>query len=196
MDKGSKEPFDENARLMLKVANDDIEAFERLYKRFAPLLMHLFIKWGVSSDSAEDMVNKIFASVWKQRKGFRLETSCGAYFYGMARNIMYEEIHKSYKNNNISLKNQTDSDEGMYMSLSQPEAELYMKQLTEAIEATKTKLTIEQLDALEISQDPNIEVDKMLKKLGCSKEAYKSHLKRARKQLRKSLASFLTDEKG
>ena len=192
MDKGSKKPLDENARLMLKVANDDIEAFERLYKRFAPLLMHLFIKWGVSSDSAEDLVQKVFVNLWQQRKRYRSGYSFEAYLNSIARNTLYKEIRRSRRINKRSLNHEVNA----HNILSQPEAELYLKELSEAIDAAKTKLTKEQKQALDAYQDRNIELDKMLKKLDYSKEAYKSHLKRARKQLRKSLASFLTDEKG
>jgi RNA polymerase sigma-70 factor (ECF subfamily) len=179
MDKSPKQPLNENARLMLKAAEDDFEAFDSLYLRYAPLLMHLFVKRGVDLNSAEDFVQKIFSSLWERRKRFHLESSFEAYLYSMARNALYGEIRKSRKIARTSIKKQQVCDEGKYKSLSQPEAESYLGELTEALEAVKTRLTNEQYQALQIAQDPDIDLHKALEQLGWSKEAYKSHLKRA-----------------
>ncbi len=194
MDQSSKQPLDENARLMQKADDGDYEAFDRLFQRLAPLLMHLFVKWGVDLNSAEDLVQKIFAHLWEQRKRFRLEYSFEAYLYSIARNTLYEEIRQSHKIAKTRSKKQTVSDEDIYKTFSQPEAELYLQELIEALEAAKAKLTDKQLQALEFSHEPNIDLHKVLEEFGWSVEAYKSHLKRARKRLRELLAPFFTDE--
>ena len=53
MSRNTKQPLDGNVRLMLKTADGDIEAFDHLFQRFAPLLMHLFVRQGVDLNSAE-----------------------------------------------------------------------------------------------------------------------------------------------
>jgi RNA polymerase sigma-70 factor (ECF subfamily) len=194
MDKSPKQQHDENARLMLKAADGDIGAFNRLFQRYAPLLMYLFVKWGVDLNSAEDFVQKIFSSLWEQRKQFHLESSFEAYLYSMARNALYGEIRKSHKITKVIPKKQSYSDEGIYKALSQPEDELYLEELIEALEASKAKLTDEQLEALEISQDPDIDLHKTLKELGLSYGAYKGLIERARKQIREHLDPIFLEE--
>jgi DNA-directed RNA polymerase specialized sigma24 family protein len=193
MDQSSKKPLDENARLMRKAAEGDFEAFVCLFQRLCLLLMHLFVKWGVNPDSAEDLALKVLENLWKYRKSFHEESSFKKYLLSIARNTLYKEMLKSHKIDGTGLKRRPVSDEGKYKGLSQPEAELSLKELTEAIEASEAQLTDEQLQALEISQDPGIDLHKALREHGWSIEAYKGLIKRSRKRIKKDLASFFKD---
>lgn len=191
MDKSPKQPVDENARLMRKAADGDKEAFRILYQRYAPLMMYWFLRRGVDRNSADDLVQKIFTCLWQQRKNYRPESSFETYLFSIARHILSKEIRQSHKNNRISLKKQPVSDEGKYNHLTQPEAEFYFKELTEALEAAKAKLTDKQFQAL---QATDVSLDKMLEELGCSQRAYKGLIKRGRKRLLEFLAPFFTGE--
>ena len=193
MDQSSKQWHDENARLMQKAADGDIEAFVRLFQRFAPLLMHLFIKRGADINSAEDLVQKIFTHLWQQRKNYRPESSFETYLFSIARHILSKEIRQSHKIKGLRSEKQTDSDGGTYNNLSQPEAELYLQELTEFIEESKAKLTEKQQDALQASQEPDSDLHEILEELGCSKGVYKNRLKRARQCLKEYLTQFFTD---
>jgi len=195
MNQDSKLPLDENARLMLKVADGDIEAFKRLYQRFAPLLSQLFVRRGVDRNSADDFVQKIFTSLWQQRKGFRGESSFETYLSSIAIHTLNKEIRQSHKRNEISSKKYQQSDGDTGKILSQPEAEFYLLELTDALDAAKAKLTDKQFQALQVSQAPDIAFHKALEELGCSKEVYKKRLKRARKRLRELLNPIFGNEK-
>ena len=194
MNQDSKLPLDENARLMLKTADGDIDAFKRLYQRFAPLLIQFFIIRGVDSNSADDFVQKIFTCLWQQRKSFRAESSFEAYLHSAARNTLYNEIRRSRRITELSSKKQPVCDGGMYKTLSQPEAEFHLQELTEALEAAKAELTLEQRQALDAFHAPDIASCKTSEGLTCSKEAYRKRLKRARNRLRELLAPFFPDE--
>jgi RNA polymerase sigma-70 factor (ECF subfamily) len=194
MDRSPKVPLDENAKLMQKAANGDIKAFDRLFQRFAPLLMHLFVRRGVDLNSADDLAQKIFIHLWRQRKNYRPESSFETYLFSIARNILNKEIRRSCKITKIRSKKQPDSDKGTYNALSQPEAEFYLKELTDALESAKAKLTAKQQKALQASQQSDTNFHEVLKELGCSKGVYKNRLKRARKRLRELLAPFFTGE--
>jgi RNA polymerase sigma-70 factor (ECF subfamily) len=194
MNQDSKLPFDENDGLMRKAADGDIEVFDRLFQRLAPLLMHFFVIRGVDSNSAEDLVQKIFTCLWERRNRFHLESSFEAYLYSMARNTLYEEIRQSHKITKITSKKQPYSDKDTYKALSQPEVEFYIKELTDALEAAKAKLTDKQIQAMEFAQTPDRDLHKVLEELGWSKESYKSHLKRARRRMRELFYPFFLDE--
>jgi len=195
MDQSFKKPLDENTGLKRETADGDFEVFNRLYQKFAPLLKQFFLKRGADSDTADDLVQKIFTSLWQQRKNYPLESAFEEYLYRMARNTLYQEIRRSHRVTGISSKKHPKSDGDTGNILTQPEAELYLQELTEALKAAKAELTDEQQQALESFQDQDIALDKTLEKLGCSKEAYKKRLKRARQQMREFLAPFFTDKK-
>ena len=194
MDQSSKQRHDENVRLMRKVADGDIDAFKRLYQRYAPLLIQFFIIRGVDSNSADDFVQKIFTSLWQQRKNYYVASSFETYLSSIARNTLNKEIRQSSKIVGTNSKKHQLSDGDTYNILSRPEADFYFQELSDALETAKAKLTDEQLQALDASQVPDIAFHKALEELGCSKGAYKKRLKRARKRLRELLAPFFTDE--
>ena len=193
MDKNLECSYNENTRLMLKVAEDDIEAFRHLHQRLAPLMMHMFVKRGVGINSAEDLTQKTFMHLWHKRKNYRVLASFEAFLFGITRNILYNEIRRSRKMTRLSSNKKPVSDEDIYKTLSHPEAELYLKELTEALETAKAKLTEAQCQALQVAQDMDIDFQKALKEIGCSKEAYTKRLKRARDRIKENLASFFTD---
>jgi RNA polymerase sigma-70 factor (ECF subfamily) len=181
---------------MRKAADDDIEAFKRFHKRYAQRLKQFFLKRGANRDLADDLVQKIFASLWQQRQNYPLDSSFEAYLYSIARNTLYSEIRRSRRMAGINSIKHHEFRADTHKMLSQPEAELYFQELTEALEAAKAELTDEQRQALEAFQCRDIALDKTSEQLGCSKEAYKKRLKRARKQIMKLLAQYFTDKKG
>ncbi len=196
MDKSPEKPHNENARLMQEAADGNKEAFMCLHERLAPLMMQFFVKWGVNLDSAEDLVQEVFIRLWQRRKSYRLGSSLEAYLYSIARNTLYDEICKSHKIDRKGLKRRQVSDEGKYSGLSQPEAKLYIKELTEAFEKKKTKLTPKQMQELDAFQCQDIDFQKVTGDDGCSNEARKKRLKRGRKRLIELLAKFFTDKNG
>ncbi|MBN2312933.1 MAG: sigma-70 family RNA polymerase sigma factor [Sedimentisphaerales bacterium] len=199
MTRSSNPTLDENARLMRRVAEDDLEAFESLYQRCAPALVRLFTKGlrstssgqGLDLDSAEDLVQKVFSSLWRQRKSFRGESSFETYLFSMAKRILNKELRQFRESAETNVKERSD----FYSGLTQPEAEIYLQEMIDALEAAKAKLTAGQRQALDISQKGDVYLDKILEELGCSHKVYKSRLKRARKRLKELLAPFLEDER-
>ena len=74
-------------------------------------------------------------------------------------------------------------------SLSQPEVEFYLKELKAVLKEAKDKLTAKQRQVLELSQATSLH--EASQKLGCSPEALRCRLKRARKRSRELLAQIL-----
>ena len=194
MNQDSKLPLGENAGLMRKTADGDIDAFKRLHQRFAPLLTQFFVMRGVNRNSADDLVQIIFTHLWERRKNFRVVSSFEAYVFSMARNTLYQEIRQSHKKAGLSSKKHPKSDVDTHNILSQPEAEFYLQELTESLEAAKTKLTAKQYQALEFSQASEVPLSKILEELDCSHGAYKGLIKRARKQIWEFLDPIYLEE--
>ena len=83
-----------------------------------------------------------------------------------------------------------DSDDVM----SQPETELYIKELTTVLKEVRAKLTAKQQQALELSQAIDTSLHKTSQKLSCTPEALRCRLMRARKRSRELLMSFLENQ--
>ena len=193
MNQDSKLPLEENVELMLKAADGDIKAFKRLYIKFAPSLRHYFSLRGVNPCSADDLVQKIFLSLWRQRKNYYPASSFETYLYRIARNTLHNEKRRSRRIERIRTKKYPGFAANTNNMLSEQEAEVYCQELNEALEKAKQKLTFEQIQAFHASQS-QLDYHKMLEELGCSKGAYKQRLKLARKRLKVLLTPFLLDE--
>lgn len=177
-------PHDGNAELMRRIAGGDREAFVCLYGRFGPKLRELFTGSSVNSHLCEDLVQKIFTDLWERRTEYREQLSFEAYLFAVARNTLNKELRVARRLAGMDLPSHPDYPGDSYHSLSEPEAELYLKEIAGAIGEARCKLTRGQRQAL----------DAFLAGDNCSREPQKSQLKRARKRMRRLLASFLDDE--
>ncbi|MBW2149735.1 MAG: hypothetical protein JRI22_22300 [Deltaproteobacteria bacterium] len=79
--------------------------------------------------------------------------------------------------------------------MSEPEAESYLKELRVAIKRAVSKLTPGQRQALNAANAVDIPLDEALEQLGCSRGAFNTRLRRARKRMRELLAPFFDHEK-
>lgn len=193
MDSNSRIQLDENTRLMQKVSDEDAEAFNCLYRKFSPVLRRFLANWDGHYVSADDLIQKIFTRLWEQRKNFRAESSFQTYLFSIARYTLNEEERQLRRFAKINLKKHSGFDLDSCNGLSQPESEFYLNELAAAFEEAKSRLTNEQRQALELFHATDIPFCEASKMLGCSHEALKSRLKRARKQLRELLAPILEE---
>ena len=195
MARSSKGLVNKSTRL-IRVPAGDFEAFERLYTRFAPILMHLFVKRGADLTLADDLTQKVFVCLWERRKSFRAASSFETYLLSIAKHTLIKELRESRRAAETGLKGHRELKGNSHSGLSDPELELYLRELAAAVERAKAKLTFEQRQALAVSQSRRISFSTLARKLGCSQEALKSHLKRARRRMRELLAPILDDEGG
>jgi RNA polymerase sigma-70 factor (ECF subfamily) len=179
---------------MQRVADGDFDAFERLYERFAPVLMYFFCCQGINLTVAEDLTQRVFASLLEQRSDFRAESSFETYLFSIAWRMLSREIRESHRSPKKGLKGRSEPIKDSPDDLSQPELELYLKELTAAIEEAKGKLTERQRQVLDAANALDIDLSGASNKIGYSHDAFKKRLERARKRLRELLAPFLNDE--
>ena len=189
----SQLPLDDIAELMRKAADGDVEAFECLYRAFAPPVRHFFARHGVARARCENLAQSVFARLWEKREDFRADSSFETYLFSIAKNTLSKEIKRSHRIE-TGLQNHAQRCGRPHNGLSHPEAEVCLKELAAAIEEAKGKLTERQRQALDAANDPDIRPGEASGQSGCSNQAHRSRLKRARKCLRGLLACFLNDE--
>jgi len=77
---------------MFKAAAGDPEAFVQLYRKFYSPIEAYLAKLNGQHVSLEDLVQEVFTRVWEQRGNFRGDSSVKTYLFGIARNVMCEEV--------------------------------------------------------------------------------------------------------
>ena len=182
MDRSSRLDVDEAAEFMRKVAAGDTEAFDRFYDTFHPVLRRLFAVCGGRHMSSDDFIQEVFIRFWQQRKNFQGKSCLATYLLAIARHTLNEHCRQSRKIASIQLKTPMGLAADSHNGLSDPEAELYLKELAAAVERARGKLTAKERHALEVSQVTDVALKKLSSGPGCSREAIRSRLKRARKR--------------
>ena len=90
--------------LVLKLINDDENAFCELYSIYRNRLIYFAMRYLKSRDFAEDIFQDTFTIVWQSRKFINLDSSFSAYLYtimrnrilNMLRDLEYQEQLKDY----------------------------------------------------------------------------------------------------
>ncbi len=196
MDRSSTPDVDQAAGLMAKVAAGDSEAFGCFYDMFHQVLRRLFALRDGRPMSADDFVQEVFTRFWQQRKNFQGKSCLATYLLAIARHTLKEHCRKARKIAPIPLKTPMGLASDSHNGLSDPEAELYLKELAAAVERARGRLTAKEQQALEISQATDVALGKAPSKPDCSREALRSRLKRARKRSLGFLAPVFAEASG
>lgn len=194
MDRRRQLRNDEDVILMRRMAEGDTEAFEHLYKRYHPVLKNSFANCTNHNISSDDLIQEVFTRLWQQRGNFREESLFLTYLLGIAKYVHSERLRQYRRITESDFKRHTDSTMDSYHRLSQPEAELYLKELTAVLERIQAMLTAEQQQALKISQAVDVSMAGESRKFACSYNALRCRLKRARKRFAALMAPDLEDE--
>ncbi|UCF04060.1 MAG: sigma-70 family RNA polymerase sigma factor [bacterium] len=179
---------------MRKITENDPEAFERLYDKYGSILEQILDRYHHHHMSSEDFIQEVFTRLWQQRMNFRGQSRFLTYLYGIAKHTVNEEVRRSHKIVKRDLKARMDINQNTCKGLSEPETALFLEELTIALEKVRASLTIKERQAMDVSQDNDVPLRKVSRTVGCSHEALRSRLKRARKRLQELLRPILEKE--
>jgi RNA polymerase sigma-70 factor, ECF subfamily len=80
--------------LAVKIRDDDKSAFKYLYDRYNKKLYYFSLRYYISSEEAEEMVQSIFISIWEHRKSLDAGMSVRNFLYRSAVNYIYNYLKK------------------------------------------------------------------------------------------------------
>lgn len=78
--------LDTDNELIEKLRIGDVEAFDRVYQRYAGKLYAFSLKYLKSKEEAEELVQSVFLKVWENQKKLKKETSFKSYLFTIAYN--------------------------------------------------------------------------------------------------------------
>lgn len=194
MDRYEHSHIDEDSRLMQKLMKGNLDAFNRLFDKYGSVLEHILANYANHNILPEDFIQEVFTRLWEKRMNFRGQSRFFTYLYGIAKHTLSEEMRQPRNITTRDLHENIASERHSYDDLSQPEIELSLKELKAVIDDVKGRLTIKERQALEISYVDDIPIYQASKMLGCSHEAFKSRLKRARKRAREIINPALLNK--
>jgi RNA polymerase sigma-70 factor (ECF subfamily) len=80
--------------LMARVQAGDVEAFEKLYGRYAQPLINFFFQMCYDRTAAEDYLQETFLRVWRARETYRPIGKVSTWLFQIAKNYWFNEREK------------------------------------------------------------------------------------------------------
>ena len=168
----------------------DSRAFREVFQIYRDRIYALCRHMSGNHEDAEDLTQEVFVSAFRNIGGFRAESAFGTWLYRIAANRCKAELRK--RSPALRSFDEVDGDQRTPVATTQnPEDHLVRKELSDRVEAAVGALpeglrllfvlgTLEGMRYREISEIA-----------GCSEDAVKMRIHRARKRVRDALKPYL-----
>lgn len=188
MDNYPKKHHDEDSLTLLEVANGNTLAFEKLYKKYYPIVIDYLVNLNGYQDSLKDIAQIVFLRIWEYKTRYRADSIAKTYILGIARNVLSEERKHWLKEAGVI--HEMPLGQKIEFPICRPSQIDANTEIAMSLMHLLSKLTVEQKQAIEFIHQKNMSLYSAAEEAGCSIEAFKSRLKRAHRKLRK-LSKYL-----
>ena len=189
----------ESVRLMLRVREGDVRAFESLVEMHQGAIVGTVTRMLGNADDAHDVSQQVFVRVWKSAPRYEATAKFTTWLYTITRNLVFNEMRKRTRRKEVSLDEPVFEDQPRQIQhpLAQGADVLSQQdELEKALDAAIAALPEKQRLAVVLRRFEDTPYEDLCQILGMSLPAVKSLLFRARTELRKSLSSYLGDDAG
>jgi RNA polymerase sigma-70 factor (ECF subfamily) len=176
---------DINIKLMERVKEGDDSAFEEIVSRNYQSVYKLANRFLLDSGEAEDITQEVFLRVFKASKTYQPTAKFSTWLYTITKNLCFNEIRKRQSVNIQSIEDEmmpelSAKDDSMDLKLEQKEVRI---KVLEAVRALPPNLRI----AIILLKYHDLSYEEVAKILGCTINAVKLRVHRAKDFLAKSI---------
>ena len=181
--------------LMLRVKSADHAAFQQLVERHQNRIVGTVARMLGNPSDAQDIAQQVFLRLWKAAPRYKQKAKFTTYLLTITRNLVFNESKKRARRKTHSLNEREEvhhCQEADHPSRS-PAAETLQSELQLAVDSAINALPEKQRLAVILRRYENMPYDQIADILSTSVSAVKSHLFRARTELRESLGRYLEE---
>ena len=162
---------------------DDDRAFELLYKRYWPALLHFAARYLDDTDSCEEIVQKLFVQLLQRRSELKIRSSVSSYLYVALRNKIFNYLRDQavYRKHVITATRKT--------SFAQNNVEQFIdfKELQEEIFLSLGQMPAKCREVYELREQHHLTVKKISEILNRPADTVEKQLRKATDVLRSHL---------
>ncbi|MCS7168357.1 MAG: sigma-70 family RNA polymerase sigma factor [Gemmatales bacterium] len=191
---------DPDVALMLRVRDDDPQAFEELVRRYQDRLLTVMYHLVGNRDEADDLAQEVFLRVYRHRKEYHPQAKFSTWLFTIAHHL----AQNVYRRRQRKPEAQLDlSDSGLLAQQPQelwcttlpgPDAQLRHEELSQVVQWAMAQLNERQRLAVVLNKFEDMSYQEIADIMQISVKAVKSLLSRARAQLRQLLAPYVQME--
>lgn len=172
-------------QLLHFISENDERAFTELYNRYWKLIFSVAINKLDDEEEAQEVVQEVFADVWKRREEIEIKHSVRSFLAGAARFQIYTIMRRNYKMKIVGM----DSASSLSNEVSLTEA-YNAKLLKEQIESAVQTLPEACRLVFKLSRNEGKKNREIAELLNISEKTVENHMTKALKRLRLSIKSF------
>ncbi|HSJ04826.1 MAG TPA: sigma-70 family RNA polymerase sigma factor [Verrucomicrobium sp.] len=184
---------EENVRLMLKVKNGDVKAFEQLVEVHQRAVIGTVTRMLNNVDDAHDIAQQVFVRVWRSAARYEPSAKFTTWLFTITRNLVFNEMRRRGRKKEVSMEEEQEEHHREHATPERhnPDCVVAQGEMEEAIDRAIQALPEKQRLAVSLRKDADMPYEEICEILGMSLSAVKSLLFRARNELKEKLASYL-----
>ena len=186
--------LDPDVRLMMRVVEDDKNAFEELYRRNVASVEKLISHVMGHRKSTEDLAQEVFLRVFRARKNYQPTAQFKTWLYTITRNVALKERQRLSRSVEFNLDRESDTNkDSLLEELSQscnhsPTRRIEHEEMKHSVHRAITRLNDRQQSVISMYYLEEQSYSNIASRMKTSPHAIKSLLHRARTNLCDSLS--------
>lgn len=187
----------ESVRLMLRVKDGDVKAFEKLVELHQNAIVGTVARMLNNVDDAHDIAQQVFIRVWRSAPRYEPTAKFTTWLFTITRNLVFNETRRRSRRKEVSIEQENEDDPPKYFadhSVPGADENLSKAEFHDALDKAIAALPEKQRMAVILRGRQDLPYEEICGILKMSLPALKSLLFRARNELRKHLATFLGEE--
>jgi RNA polymerase sigma-70 factor (ECF subfamily) len=192
---------DPDVRLMLRVRDDDHEAFAELVERYQHRLVGILAHLVGRADEAEDLAQEVFLRVFRARADYHPQAKFSTWLFTIANNVALNALRQRQRKPVVQLPIGPTPSGGFDLSpeskiadelrTAAPDQRLRHQELAVQVQQALAQLNERQRLAVVLNKFEDMSYEEIGQVMGLSMKAVKSLLSRARCQLRELLKDYV-----
>jgi len=172
--------------LVRKLRKGDVSAFDFIFKNYNQKVFNFCLQFLKKRQDAEEVTQEVFIALWENREKITSNTLLSSYFYGIARNKIYNIYRKSfYIQAHIEYLN---SREKRLESFA--EDEVLYNELNQFLNETIDDLPPKRKEVFELSRFEGLTYKEIAKRMKISENTVDVQMRKALVFLRNALKDF------
>jgi RNA polymerase sigma-70 factor (ECF subfamily) len=187
---------EESVRLMLRVKEGDMAAFEQLVNLHQRAVIGTVTRMLGSVDDAHDVAQQVFVRVWRSAARYEPSAKFTTWLFTIMRNLVFNELRRRSRKREVSVEEQSEEHHRDLPAPSRenPDTVTQQSELEAAIDKAIQSLPEKQRLAVSLRRYEDMPYEEICTVLGMSLSAVKSLLFRARNDLKEKLAAYLDED--
>lgn len=187
----------ENVRLMLRVKEGDVKAFEKLVELHQNAIVGTCARMLNNVDDAHDIAQMVFIRVWRSAHRYEPTAKFTTWLYTITRNLVFNETRRRSRRREVTIEQENEDDAPKHFadhSVPGADENLSKAEFHDALDKAIEALPEKQRMAVILRGKQDLPYEEICTILKMSLPAVKSLLFRARNELRKHLAAHLGED--